>query len=125
MGINLRAVKLAVSLILGAAGVIVIVSAFTTTYTFATMNGLFQLILGAVMIWMAITIALAKRPHSSDYGVPVNERPPTKEEMARREAINMTYALGSDAHPHGNNAPLGYSVHDPPSRSLRDDERRR
>jgi hypothetical protein len=123
MGISLRAVKLVVSLILGAAGVIIIVGAFTTPYAFTTLNGFFQLVLGAVLIWFAITVALAKKQDPSDAAVLVDERPPTEEELARREAINMTYALGSDALPRGN-APLGYSVHDPPRRSTKDEERK-
>lgn len=125
-GVNWRIIKFVASAALGLAGTIVILSAFLTPYALTTMNGFFQLVIGAVMIWVAITLALAKGHHPSDTAVLVDDRPPTIEETARRETVNVTYALGSDVFPHGGNIPLGYSVHDSPHRGPpREDERDR
>ena len=111
-GVNWRVIKVVTSVSLGVAGILVIIGAYMTPNAFTTINGFYTLLIGAVFLWMALTLVFATRHHSSDYAVLQDDRPPSREETVRREAINITYALGSDVHPHVDNAPLGYSVHD-------------
>ena len=103
MDVDLKVVRLVASATLDLAGIFVILLAFATPLAMTTSNGLLlQIIAGAVMIWLAQTVALAKSQSPSDFEVLQDDHPLIEDETSRREAVNMTCA--SDLIPTGTEA---------------------